>query len=56
VSRARLDREVLNLYAQRLLATGYFAGARVELAPEATADAAPVRASVIEGTACSKGL
>ena len=47
---ATYDREVLNLYAQRLLATGYFAGARVELASEATADAAPVRASVIEGS------
>jgi translocation and assembly module TamA len=47
---ATYDREVLNLYTQRLLATGYFAGARVELAPEAPPDTAPVRASVIEGS------
>lgn len=44
------EREVLELYTRRLLETGYFAGARVELAPEAGAEArAPVRASVIEG-------
>ena len=43
------DREVLELYTQRLLASGYFAGGRVELAPEARAEAAPVRATVIEG-------
>jgi translocation and assembly module TamA len=44
------DREVLNLYTQRLLASGYFAGGHVELAPGAPPDAAPVRASVIEGS------
>jgi translocation and assembly module TamA len=44
------DREVLNLYARRLLATGYFASARVEVAADAPeGGAAPVRASVIEG-------
>jgi translocation and assembly module TamA len=44
------DREVLELYTRRLLETGYFAGARVELAPEAIADGqAPVQVSVIEG-------
>ncbi|HEU4351459.1 MAG TPA: BamA/TamA family outer membrane protein [Burkholderiales bacterium] len=44
------DREVLELYTRRLLETGYFAGARVDLAPEAAADApAPVQVSVIEG-------
>ncbi|HEV3008484.1 MAG TPA: POTRA domain-containing protein, partial [Burkholderiales bacterium] len=44
------DREVLDLYTRRLLETGYFAGGRVELAPDpGQADAAPVRASVIEG-------
>ena len=32
------DREVLELYTRRLLETGYFAGARVDLAPEAAAD------------------
>ena len=44
------DRDVLELYTRRLLETGYFAGARVDLAPDARDDAgAPVRASVIEG-------
>ena len=44
------DREVLELYTRRLLETGYFAGARVDLAPEAAAEGrAPVRATVIEG-------
>jgi translocation and assembly module TamA len=47
---ATYDREVLDLYTRRLLETGYFAGGRVELAPDpAQADAAPVRASMIEG-------
>ena len=32
------DREVLELYTRRLLETGYFAGARVDLAPEAAAE------------------
>ena len=44
------DREVLELYTRRLLETGYFAGARVDLASEAAADGqAPVHVSVIEG-------
>jgi translocation and assembly module TamA len=44
------DREVLELYTRRLLETGYFAGSRVDLAPEAAGDArAPVRVTVIEG-------
>jgi translocation and assembly module TamA len=44
------DREELELYTRRLLETGYFAGARVDIAPEAASDGrAPVRASVIEG-------
>ena len=44
------DTEVLELYARRLLETGYFAGARVEIdADPARAGAAPVRATVIEG-------
>lgn len=44
------EREVLELYTRRLLETGYFAGARVEVAHEAlAAGRAPVRASVIEG-------
>jgi translocation and assembly module TamA len=47
---ATYDREVLELYTRRLLETGYFAGARVELAHEAAGDGrAPVRAAVIEG-------
>ena len=47
---ATYDRQVLDLYTRRLLETGYFAGARVELSPDARDDAgAPVRASVIEG-------
>jgi len=45
------EREVLELYTRRLLETGYFAGGRVELAPgPAEPDAAPVLASVIEGS------
>jgi len=44
------DREVLELYTARLIATGYFAGARLELVPDAgDPAAAPVRAAVIEG-------
>lgn len=44
------DREVLELYTRRLLETGYFAGARVDLAPETAADGrAPVHVAVIEG-------
>jgi translocation and assembly module TamA len=44
------DREVLELYTRRLLETGYFAGARADIAPEAASDGrAPVRTSVIEG-------
>jgi translocation and assembly module TamA len=45
------DRQLLELYTRRLLATGYFASARAELALEArdAAGAAPVRVSVIEG-------
>jgi translocation and assembly module TamA len=44
------DREVLELYTRRLLETGYFASARVEVVPDdARAGAAPVQASVIEG-------
>jgi translocation and assembly module TamA len=45
------DRNLLVLYARRLLESGYFAGARVDVAPEAKlAQAAPVRAGVIEGS------
>jgi translocation and assembly module TamA len=45
------DREVLDLYTRRLLETGYFAGGRAELvADPARADAAPVRAAVVEGS------
>jgi translocation and assembly module TamA len=45
------DREALALYVQRLMATGYFASARADVAPDpAQADAAPVRATVIEGS------
>jgi translocation and assembly module TamA len=45
------DRDLLVLYARRLLESGYFAGARVDTPPEAKyADAAPVRAGVIEGS------
>jgi translocation and assembly module TamA len=45
------DREVLALYTRRLLETGYFAGGRADLAPDASPDggSAPVRAAVIEG-------
>ncbi|HZM34760.1 MAG TPA: BamA/TamA family outer membrane protein [Burkholderiales bacterium] len=44
------EREELELYTRRLLETGYFAGARVDLGPEAAADGhAPVQVSVIEG-------
>jgi translocation and assembly module TamA len=47
---ATYDREVLELYTRRLLESGYFAGARVDLAAEGLAEGrAPVRASVIEG-------
>ena len=45
------DRNLLVLYARRLLESGYFAGARVDTPPEPRhADAAPVRAGVIEGS------
>jgi translocation and assembly module TamA len=48
------DREILDLYTRRLLETGYFAGGRVELAPDAAdAEAAAVRATVIEGNSQS---
>jgi translocation and assembly module TamA len=47
---ATYDREVLELYTARLIATGYFAGARVELAPDADPAAAPVRVAAIEGS------
>lgn len=51
---ATYDREVLELYTRRLLETGYFAGARVDLARESLAEGrAPVRASVIEGNSQS---
>jgi translocation and assembly module TamA len=45
------DREALALYVQRMMQTGYFASARADVAPDpGHADAAPVRASVIEGS------
>ena len=45
------DRNLLVLYARRLLESGYFAGARVDTPAEPKyADAAPVRAGVIEGS------
>jgi translocation and assembly module TamA len=45
------DRQTLAIYAQRLMQTGYFASARAEVDADASrADAAPVRASVIEGS------
>jgi translocation and assembly module TamA len=45
------DREALALYVQRLMQTGYFASARVDLTPDASrADAAPLRVTVIEGS------
>jgi translocation and assembly module TamA len=45
------DRAALALYVQRLMQTGYFASARVDLTPDASqADAAPLRATVIEGS------
>jgi len=48
------DREVLELYTRRLLETGYFAGARVDLAADSLVEGrAPVRASVIEGNSQS---
>ena len=48
------DREVIELYTRRLLATNYFAGARVGLAPDVTdPGAAPVHATVIEGSSQS---
>ena len=44
------DREALRLYERRLLATGYFVSAQVDLVPDPErAEAAPVRVSVIEG-------
>jgi translocation and assembly module TamA len=47
---ATYDRQVLELYTRRLLETGYFASARVDILPEGReGGAAPVRASVIEG-------
>jgi translocation and assembly module TamA len=47
------ERETLDLYVRRLLETGYFASARVDVdltADTAAGGAAPVRASVIEGS------
>lgn len=45
------DREQLALYVQRLMQTGYFASARVEVDPGvAETGAAPVRVVVIEGS------
>ncbi|HEY2337756.1 MAG TPA: BamA/TamA family outer membrane protein [Burkholderiales bacterium] len=45
------DRELLAIYAQRLMQTGYFASARADVeADPARAGDAPVRASVIEGS------
>jgi translocation and assembly module TamA len=45
------DRDLLVLYSRRLLETGYFAGARVDVTPDPRqADSAPVRAAVIEGS------
>jgi translocation and assembly module TamA len=45
------DRAALALYAQRLMQTGYFASARVDVTPDPNqADAAPLRATVIEGS------
>ena len=49
---ATYDRDVLELYTRRLLATGYFASARLEATTESReGGAAPVLASVIEGNA-----
>jgi translocation and assembly module TamA len=45
------DRAALQLYVQRLMQTGYFASARIEVdADPGRADAAPLRATVIESS------
>jgi translocation and assembly module TamA len=43
------EREALDLYERRLIATGYFVSAQSALAPDADPQAAPVRVAVIEG-------